>query len=460
MKTCINFLRRSFSGVTSSIPKISIVGAGPAGFYTAQYLLKKLCRCEIDIFEKLPVPFGLVRFGVAPDHPEVKNVENSFTKVAEHSSIRFLGNVSLGRDISLEELRNAYHIVILAYGAEENRNLNIPGENLKNVLSARRIVGWYNGVPSDRDIPINLNGEKVAIFGQGNVAIDVARILLTPVDELKKTDITEHSLDVLSKSNVKTIYLIGRRGPLQAAFTIKELREILKLKYCQTEWNFQDFNGLQDVVNNLPRPRKRLTELMLKSAFEISRNSETKFKPLFLRTPIKFIGDSSVRAVELGITKLEGEDILHQKAVLTGSQEILDCHMGVVSIGYKSKPPDSDIAFDDALGVVKNKFGKIDKGLYATGWLATGAVGVLLNTMNNSFFLAESVLKDIEKDSIANESRPGYRYVEKILNKRNVQIVTWKDWMNINSYEIQEGLKRGKPREKVVDIAKMLKMVA
>lgn len=444
-------------------PKISVVGSGPAGFYAAQLLLKKLKKCEIDIYERLPVPFGLVRFGVAPDHPEVKNVENTFTKIAEHPSVRFLGNVSLGQNISIGDLKKAYHIVILAYGAEKSRNLGIPGENFHNILSARRIVGWYNGVPWDKNIPIDLNTSEAVIFGQGNVAIDVARILLTPVDELKKTDITQHSLEALSESKIKTVHLIGRRGPLQAAFTIKELREMIRLENCRTEWKLDDFKGVAEVINSLSRPKKRISELMLKSLTDGSNETcEKKFKPIFFKTPLEFIGNNlKVSKVRLGTNILEGENINNQKAILTDLHETIDCGLGIISIGYKSTSIDESLEFDNRLGILKNNFGKIGNGLYATGWVATGPSGVILNTMNNSFGVAETILKDIENDStLIQESKPGFNYINSILNKQLIQVVSWNDWLKINQFEIATGKKIGKPREKLVDIKKMLEIAS
>ena len=207
---------------------VAVVGSGPAGFYLSQQLLKKKdLNLQIDIYEKLPVPFGLVRYGVAPDHPDVKNVESTFTKVAQDDRVRFVGNVSLGQDLKVKELREAYDAVVLAYGAAKDRTLNIPGENAKNVISARNFVGFYNGLPECANLDLSLDCEHAVIVGLGNVAIDCARVLLTPVDELKGTDITEAALEHLSKSRIKRVSLVGRRGPLQVAFTIKVI-----LKKC------------------------------------------------------------------------------------------------------------------------------------------------------------------------------------------------------------------------------------
>ncbi|XP_076654152.1 NADPH:adrenodoxin oxidoreductase, mitochondrial isoform X3 [Halictus rubicundus] len=256
-----------------AIPKVCIVGAGPAGFYAAQQLLKTSGDVHVDVLEKLPVPFGLVRFGVAPDHPEVKNVIHTFEKTASNPRFQFIGNVNVGKDVSIQQLQEIYHAVLLTYGAEEDKQFNIPGENLENVISGRRFVGWYNGVPADSNLKLNLDVEEAVVLGQGNVAIDIARILLTPVDKLRTTDITSFALEQLSKSKVRKVSLVGRRGPLQAAFTIAELREIIKLDGCKTYWRPADFVGVKDIVESLARPRRRLTELMLKSLGETPANT-------------------------------------------------------------------------------------------------------------------------------------------------------------------------------------------
>ncbi|XP_026523033.1 NADPH:adrenodoxin oxidoreductase, mitochondrial [Notechis scutatus] len=229
-------------------PRICIVGSGPAGFYTAQHLLKHHKQTQVDIYEKLPVPFGLVRFGVAPDHPEVKNVINTFTQAAHSDRCSFAGNVTVGRDVTVEELQEAYHAVVLCYGAEDNRRLGIPGEELEGVYTARTFVGWYNGLPENRNLKPDLNSETAVILGHGNVALDIARILLSPLEILRKTDITEESFSALASSKVRRIYLIGRRGPLQVAFTIKELREMINLPSVRPFLDPADFRDLGDAI--------------------------------------------------------------------------------------------------------------------------------------------------------------------------------------------------------------------
>lgn len=260
-------LRRSCCS-SSNAPqslRVCVVGSGPAGFYTAHQLRKRDPDARVDIVERLPVPFGLVRFGVAPDHPEVKNCINQFTELARSGHCRFIGNVSVGTDVSLSQLTPHYHAVVLAYGAEGDRVLGVPGEDLPGVYSARAFVGWYNGLPAHTNLNPDLSGETAVVVGQGNVALDVARMLLTPIDQLKTTDICQHALEQLAESKVRRVRLVGRRGPLQVAFTIKELREMTKLAGCRALLDPGDFEQCRQLMSSLPRPRKRLTELDRKS---------------------------------------------------------------------------------------------------------------------------------------------------------------------------------------------------
>ncbi|KAL9875428.1 LOW QUALITY PROTEIN: NADPH:adrenodoxin oxidoreductase, mitochondrial-like [Glossina fuscipes fuscipes] len=396
--------------------KICIVGAGPAGFYAAQYLLKHLKDCQVDLIEKLPVPFGLVRFGVAPDHPEVKNVINTFNKTAMSPRFQFFGNVSLGRDVTLQQLRSWYHVVLLTYGADKDRQLDIPNENEKTVLSAREFVGWYNGLPGAENLQPDLSGDSITIIGQGNVAIDVARILLRPIDDLKKSDITCYALDVLASSNIKKVYLVGRRGPLQVAFTIKELREMLKLRLVSTIWKSEDFECIKEIVDTLPRTRKRLVELMLKSLNEqqkIQVENDKQFLPIFLRSP-KFLNG---REVTFTINKLE-----QGRALPTNGTEMVKTDLILRSIGYEPSCADAGIH-------IKSGW---DTGLYVAGWLASGPNGVILTTMNNAFMVAKAIRDDITIGNLkVEEAKPG---VAEWLKTKAV--VKWEGWNKIDLEEV------------------------
>ncbi len=374
--------RGSLSVLARRRHHVCVVGSGPAGFYCAQQILKSPGVDRVDILERLPVPFGLVRYGVAPDHPEVKNVESTFTQTARDPKANFVGNVSLGEDVSVAELRGMYDAVVLAYGAAKDRKLGIPGEDLGNVVSARSFVGFYNGLPEESGLDVDLSHENAAVVGLGNVALDVARILLTPVDILKKTDITERALAALAESRVKNVYVVGRRGPLHVSFTIKELREMVNLAGCRPVFDPSDFDGVKEAVSRLKRPRKRLTELLAKTALDeptkkqtdVWGNAEKSWQLKLLRTPLEVLPSPSdstrCGGLKVGINKLVGDELSESQEIsATGESEVLDCGLVLRSIGYQSVKVDEGIPFDEARGVVPNVDGRVEPGLYCAGWL-------------------------------------------------------------------------------------------
>lgn len=454
--------------------QIAVIGSGPAGFYLTQQLLKnKDLDLQVDIYEKLPVPFGLVRYGVAPDHPDVKNVEGTFTKVANDPRVRFVGNVALGQDISSRELRNAYDAVVLAYGAAKDRTLGVPGENSKNVLSARNFVGYYNGLPEDRDLQFDLDTDHAVIIGLGNVAIDVARVLTTPIDELKATDMTEAALEKLSQSRIKRVTIVGRRGPLQVAFTIKELREMLHIRDCKAKFNPADFQGLsKTVIQELQRPRKRLTELLFKAATETPTKKQLdlwgsspakEWELKLLRSPTEIHPDSKgkVEAISLGVNRLVGgtDQLTEDQKVeaISGQVEKLDCGIVLRSIGYFGVPVEKDIPYDDKKGVVPNTQGFVDKGLYVAGWLATGPRGVIVDTMTEAFKVGQLVANDLQTSSNTSDViKNGFSDIEPILRQNNVRHVSFKDWQKIDEREKAKGSSTGKPREKFTHVKDMM----
>ncbi|KAM9209229.1 NADPH:adrenodoxin oxidoreductase, mitochondrial [Dugong dugon] len=453
------------------IPQICVVGSGPAGFYTAQHLLKHHTRAHVDIYEKQLVPFGLVRFGVAPDHPEVKNVINTFTQTARSDRCAFWGNVVVGRDVMVPELREAYHAVVLSYGAEDHHALGIPGEELPGVLSARAFVGWYNGLPENRELMPDLSCDTAVILGQGNVALDVARILLTPPEHLEKTDITAASLRVLRQSRVKTVWIVGRRGPLQVAFTIKELREMVQLPGTRPILNPVDFLGLQDRIKEVPRPRRRLTELLLRTATEkpgpeeaaCQESASRAWGLRFFRSPQQVLPSPDgqrTAGIRLAVTKLEGVGEAAQ-AVPTGDMEDLRCGLVLSSVGYKSCPIDPSVPFDPRLGVIPNTEGRVVDvpGLYCSGWVKRGPTGVLGTTMNDSFLTGQALLQDLQGGLLPSGPRPGYTAIEALLRGRGVRPVSFSDWEKLDAEEVSRGQGAGKPREKLVDPQEMLQLL-
>nr|KAF6456028.1 ferredoxin reductase [Rousettus aegyptiacus] len=423
-------------------PQICVVGSGPAGFYTAQHLLKHHARAHVDIYEKQLVPFGLVRFGVAPDHPEVKNVINTFTQTARSDRCAFYGSVVVGRDVTVPELRAAYHAVVLSYGAESHQTLEIPGEELPGVFSARAFVGWYNGLPENRELAPDLSCDTAVILGQGNVALDVARILLTPPEHLEKTDITEAALGALRQSRVKTVWIVGRRGPLQVAFTIKA-----------------------------PRPRKRLMELLLRTATEKPGAEEAARQALasrawglrFFRSPQQVLPSpdgQQVAGIRLAITRLEGVGEATW-AVPTGDTEDLPCGLVLSSVGYKSRPIDPSVPFDPKLGIIPNMEGRVVDvpGLYCSGWVKRGPTGVIATTMTDSFLTSQALLQDLKAGLLPSGPRPGYSAVEALLSSRGVRPVSFSDWEKLDAEEVSRGQGAGKPREKLLDPQEMLRLL-
>ncbi|KAM9837265.1 NADPH:adrenodoxin oxidoreductase, mitochondrial [Aulostomus maculatus] len=449
--------------------KVCIVGSGPAGFYTAQHLIKARQDVEVDIYERLPVPFGLVRFGVAPDHPEVKNVINTFTQTAKQARCRFYGNVNVGKDVSVEELQRAYHAVILSYGAEANRSMGVPGEDLAGVYSAKDFVGWYNGLPSCQQLSPDLSCETAVILGQGNVALDVARLLLSPIDTLKKTDITQPALAALAESRVRRVLIVGRRGPMQVACTIKELREMVNLPDAKPEMLAADFEGVAEALGDLPRPRKRLTELMLKTALELPGEKEQERRKKasrvwgfrFFRSPAEVLSDpnhSRATGIRLAVNKLEGSGEA-ARAALTGEVEDVTCGLVISSIGYKSLPIDPSVPFDSSKAIVPNNMGRVlhAAGLYCSGWLKTGPTGVIATTMNNSFDTARSIMEDMESGALdVSAAKPGAQSISTLLESRGVKPVTFCDWEKIDGVETRRGEVSGKPREKLLTVEEML----
>ncbi|KAH8863962.1 NADPH:adrenodoxin oxidoreductase, mitochondrial [Schistosoma japonicum] len=481
----------------SSQIQVCIIGSGPSAFYTAQTLLKNNAGVNIDMFEKLPSPFGLVRYGVAPDHPEVKNVINTFTEVAKNPRFSFFGNVCIGKDVKLKELQEAYSVIIWAYGAAIDRRLNIPGEDLPGVLSAKDVVGCK--------FSPDLNCDAVAIIGMGNVAIDVARILLSPIDRLKSTDIPEPVIDCLSKSKVRTVTLIGRRGPLHVAFTIKEIRELSKLytnspqSKCFINFLPKDVfsvtmgtdNQIEKLLSELPRPRRRLTEFLLKMHNSPDNKTIYAESPIhhcnlqFLRYPTEIISNeenypnknrSIVSHIKLATVKLEGPVSPHQQGIVDSSQplETLPCGLVVRSIGYRGVCIDPDLPFDEHYGVIlcKDSHGRVIdlpqasysftlSPMYCTGWIKRGPVGVIVDTAVDARQTAEAVLNDLsefEKHGHVDVlKKDGFSVIQRYLTERNVHVVRFEDWERVDEAEKLAGQVLGKPREKLTTIQSMLK---
>ncbi|KAI3701447.1 hypothetical protein L6452_26531 [Arctium lappa] len=465
-----SMIARKFSSATVQSLRVCVVGSGPAGFYTAEKMLKAHKGAEVDIIDRLPTPFGLVRSGVAPDHPETKIVTNQFSRVAHNERCSFFGNVSLGSSISLHELRQIYNVVVLAYGAESDRVLGIPGEDLKGVHSAREFVWWYNGHPDFSKLTLDLESTDTAVvLGQGNVALDVARILLRPPTELAITDIASHALAALRTSSIRKVYLVGRRGPVQAACTAKELREILAIKDLYINIKEADLLKTsadeEEMKNN--RIRKRVFELLSKASSSGAPHPSSGQRELhftFFRKPDKFLESDDrsghVAGLQFEKTTLEGRDGSgNQIAVGTGQHEDLNCGLVLKSIGYKSTPVNG-LPFNHSKGVVPNIRGRVlssdlaqpEDGLYVCGWLKRGPTGIIATNLYDAEETVASISEDLEKGELTSTSsstKAGREGLLQLLESRKVQVVTFSDWEKIDSEEKRLGSLKGKPREKL-----------
>ncbi|KAJ2723183.1 NADPH-adrenodoxin reductase [Coemansia sp. Benny D115] len=480
---------------------VAIVGGGAAGFYTAARLLAKTKNTRVDIFEQLPTPHGLVRYGVAPDHPEVKNCMGKFDEVAQDPRVRLFANVHVGgtgerkATVSLDALRSAYDGVVLAYGASRDRKLGVPGEDGNGqgrlgVVSARLFVAWYNGLPEAQDLAVDLSSyDRVVIVGHGNVALDCARILLTDPDVLAQTDITSRAVEVLRKSRVRHVDMVGRRGPLQVAFTTKELREMTKIPGLQIICD-RDLVGSECTAGKAllesSRPLKRMMDLLLKHAVDIKEAAKPKqggeeakktFTLRFLMSPKqvlfdqKPVGNGSLlddsvppQVVRFALNRLEGP-AESAKAVDTGKEMDLPCSMALRSIGYASTPL-VGAPFDKVRNIVPNVAGRVVdsegelvSGLYAAGWVKRGPVGVIATTMQDAYRTADAIAVDINNGSIVQENKSKVDNVLEEAGIGSLDIVTSEDWKRLEEHEFGLGKQKGKPREKITDVEEMLRII-
>ena len=445
--------------------RVAIVGSGPAGFYAAEALFKSGTSVHVDLFDRLPTPYGLVRAGVAPDHQKLKSVIRVYEKIAEEPNFHFMGNVTVGEDVTVEELKRFYDAVILASGAETDRRLGIPGEDLPGSHTATEFVGWYNGHPDYQDRKFDLSGKVAVVVGQGNVAMDVSRILAKTVNELKGTDITQSALDVLAGSRINEVYVIGRRGPVQAKFTPPEIKEFSELEDCdpvvdpaELEPGAADRIELEDPKSG--HARKNLAALQ-EFATRPARNVSRKCVFRFYWSPIRLEGKDRVTTLVLEKNRLTGEPF-RQKAVGTGETMTMPCDILFRSVGYKGVAI-RGLPFDQGEGVVPNQKGRITEngaplpGLYVAGWIKRGPSGVIGTNKPCSVESVESLLADL--DTLPPCAVPDSGAVITLLNGRGVRVITFADWRRIDLAEVARGKERGKPREKFLSRSDMLSIL-
>jgi ferredoxin--NADP+ reductase len=432
---------------------IAIIGSGPAGYYTAEAAQKAFGEdVRVDVFDRLPVPYGLIRSGVAPDHQSIKGVSRRYEKVALSDNVRFVGNVSIGEDVSIEELQELYDAVVLATGAPHDRELGIPGENLGNVFGSAAFVGWYNGHPQFAGLDPDLSGKTAVVIGMGNVALDVARILAKTRAEFAGSDIVAHALDALEASKIERILIVGRRGPHQIMMTPKELGELGELERAAPHVAPADLPVPEEDALLEPGLRKSVSHLRAFAATpeHIRAEKSQAIEFVFMSAPKALIGENKVEAVEVEKTRL-----VHGRAEGTGEIERLPADLVVACIGYRTSPIPG-VPFDERAGRFANDEGRIMPGLYCVGWARRGPSGTIGTNRPDGYSVVELIGEDIEAGKLGRAGKPGRAGFDALAEQRGLDIVTFRDWKKIEEAE-EKAAREGAPREKFVDVAAMIR---
>lgn len=428
---------------------IAIVGSGPAGYYTAEAAVKQWGKdARVDIFDKLPVPFGLIRTGVAPDHQSIKAVARRYEKTAIGDTVRFAGNVEIGRDIAIEELTELYDAVILATGAPRDRDLPIPGADSANVFGSAAFVGWYNGHPEYAALAPDLSGRHAVIIGMGNVALDVARILSKTEAEFGGSDIVAHALELLRDSNIETITILGRRGPHQIMMTPKELGELLRLERAVPGVENADLPPPESDDMLDPGQRKSVTLLR---EFAALSPSDRAGKALSIN--FDFFASPTLIEQEGGNLSglvVERTELKDGRAVGSGETYRIPADLLISCIGYRTSPI-AGVPFDERAGRFPNEEGRIAPALYCVGWAKRGPSGTIGTNRPDGYAVIEKVAEDIGQGA-GKRGREGF---DELAQKRALDVVTFRDWQRIEEAEVAAA-RGGAPREKFVDIESMI----
>jgi ferredoxin--NADP+ reductase len=429
------------------MPHIAIVGSGPAGYYAAEGAVKQWgADARVDVFDRLPVPYGLIRSGVAPDHQSIKAVSRRYEATALAENVRFVGNVAVGSDVSVAELMALYDAVILATGAPHDRALDIPGDDLGNVFGSAAFVGWYNGHPEFAGLDPDVRGAHAVVIGMGNVALDVARILAKCEEEFAGSDIVGHALIALRGKAVRRITILGRRGPHQIMMTPKELGELGHLADAAPEVDPADLPELGEDALLEPGLRKSVTLLR-----EFAARGANTDKPItlafdFFASPVRLLGENGhVTGIEVERTAVEAG-----RAVGTGETYTLPADLVVSCIGYRSSPIEG-VPFEERAGRFANDDGFILPGLYCVGWARRGPSGTIGTNRPDGFGVIERIAAEVQPE----RSKQGRAGFDKLAKERGLDVVTFRDWRKIEAAEIAAA-REGSPREKFVDIAAMI----
>ncbi len=450
----------STPGTPDNPLRVAVVGSGPAGFYAAgQLLADKERSVEVDLFDKLATPWGLVRYGVAPDHPKIKSVTRVYEKTAAKPGFRFHGNVEVGVDVSHEELASAYHAVLYAVGAAKDRRLGIPGEELEGSHAATEFVAWYNGHPDYADHDFDLSAKSVVVVGNGNVALDVARMLALDVSELQVTDTADHAIEVLSRSSVEEIVVLGRRGPAQAAFTNPELRELADLHDADVIVKAPE--GTWVGLEGIEPTNERNVEILRGYAAAEPQGRKKRIVLQFGASPVEILGSDRVEGVRIVHNELV-EDEGRVSARPTGESEVIEAQLVIRSVGYTGSPLPG-VPFDDGKGTIHNRGGRVTRvgtedalpGVYTAGWVKRGPSGVIGTNKKCAQETVDLLWEDLAAGTLPEPSTTPAALLE-ALEERGVEVVDYAGWELIDAHEKSLGEPHGRPRVKLVRRAEHL----
>jgi len=438
--------------------RVAVVGSGPAGFYAAGALLGREVPVEVDMIERLPTPWGLVRLGVAPDHPKLKSVSRAYERIAERPGFRFLGNVEIGRDLHHSDLARLYDALIYAVGAQSDKRLGIPGEDLPGSWPATEFVAWYNGHPDFQELEFDLDVERAVVIGNGNVAVDVARMLALTNDELAPTDATDKAIAAIGSSKLKEIVMLGRRGPAQAAFTTPELQELGELAGADifvdpAELELDDVSeaSLADITH-----ARRNVEMLREFAGRSPSGKPRALRLRFLVSPVAILGDERVEAIEVEQNRLVPDGRGTLRAEPTGERETIPCGLVFRSVGYRGVAL-PEVPFDEDRGTIRNEGGRVvDEdgevvpGVYAAGWIKRGPTGVIGTNKKDATETVELLLEDAAAGRIERRAGATAEAVDALLAERGAQTVLYEGWSSIDQVERNAGEPHGRPRAKLV----------
>ncbi len=457
-------------GTADNPLRVAVFGSGPAAFYAVEHLIRQPgLSIQVDMFDRLPTPYGLVRFGVAPDHPKIKSVTKVFEKIASNPNFRFFGNVEFGKHLTLDEVRDRYHQVLFATGAQSDRRMGIPGEDLIGSHPATEFVAWYNGHPDFRDCQFDLSQKSAAVIGVGNVAIDVARMLCHTQAELAQTDVADYALQALANSGVEDVYLCGRRGPAQAAFTNPEIKEVGELEDADVialpdGIQLDELSKAEVAGSNDPALVKKV-EILQGYAARTPAGKPRRLHIRFLVSPVELVGDANGRVVKMRMVR----NILYKTE--SGSlsakptEEFFEVPVGLVfrSVGYRGVPLPG-VPFNERYGVILNEKGRVMDpqsvkpmvGLYTAGWIKRGPSGVIGTNKPDSVETVNGMLQDLQQGLALTPRDADARRVQALVRERQPNVFTFADWLRLDQIEVSRGQAQSRPRVKFTRVSEML----